>query len=297
MKVAFVLAALLTALVLAACGGDAAPREDATIVSQPTPSQAGLNGEAEDTTAAPATEETDRERTPAPGSVATDREALVTLYNATDGPNWKDSENWLSDAPLGEWAGVGTYDSGRVNSLLLGGHGLRGEIPPELENLDNLHTLDLSNNQLSGEIPPELANINPGVFDLSNNQLSGEITLSFYALWNTRELDLSNNQLSGAISIDVANFTGYQLESLNLSGNQLSGEIPPELGNYEVLEFLDLSGNQLGGEIPSHLGDLASLTSLDLSDNQLSGGGAVRVGRPCCQHGKAESPRERVERV
>ena len=29
-----------------------------------------------------------------------DRAALVALYNATGGPNWVNSENWLSDAPL-----------------------------------------------------------------------------------------------------------------------------------------------------------------------------------------------------
>ena len=35
-----------------------------------------------------------------------DRAALVALYNATDGPNWVDNTNWLTDAPLGEWYGV-----------------------------------------------------------------------------------------------------------------------------------------------------------------------------------------------
>ncbi len=38
----------------------------------------------------------------ASGSAETDREALVALYNATDGENWPYSENWLSDAPLDE---------------------------------------------------------------------------------------------------------------------------------------------------------------------------------------------------
>ena len=37
-----------------------------------------------------------------------DRAALVALYNATDGPNWVDNTNWLTDAPLGEWYGVST---------------------------------------------------------------------------------------------------------------------------------------------------------------------------------------------
>lgn len=32
--------------------------------------------------------------------VASDRAALVALYNATDGANWDDNDDWLSDEPL-----------------------------------------------------------------------------------------------------------------------------------------------------------------------------------------------------
>ena len=32
-----------------------------------------------------------------------DREILVALYNATDGPNFGSADNWLTDAPLGSW--------------------------------------------------------------------------------------------------------------------------------------------------------------------------------------------------
>ena len=37
-----------------------------------------------------------------------DRAVLTALYNATNGENWHHSDNWLSDLPLGEWAGVDT---------------------------------------------------------------------------------------------------------------------------------------------------------------------------------------------
>ena len=46
------------------------------------------------------------------GSIASDREALVVLYHATDGPNWTNSTNWLSGSPLGEWYGVTTDADG-----------------------------------------------------------------------------------------------------------------------------------------------------------------------------------------
>ena len=53
----------------------------------------------------------------------TDRASLTALYNATDGPNWGDNTNWLTDAPLSEWAGVSdfSFDSECVTSLRLSG--------------------------------------------------------------------------------------------------------------------------------------------------------------------------------
>ena len=47
--------------------------------------------------------------------------------------DWDDSENWLSDAPLGEWEGVTTNDDGRVTELDLEPNGLSGCVPSSLE--------------------------------------------------------------------------------------------------------------------------------------------------------------------
>ena len=48
-----------------------------------------------------------------------DRAVLVALYHATDGLYWHFSTNWLSDRPLGEWYGVTTDRTGRVEALHL----------------------------------------------------------------------------------------------------------------------------------------------------------------------------------
>ena len=203
-------------------------------------------------------------------SLETDREALVALYNAADGPNWSNNTNWLSDEPSGEWHGVGTDLIGRVLRLFLDDHQLSGEIPAELGNLANLETLGLSGNQLSGEIPPELGNLaNLERLWLSGNQLSGEIPAELSNLSNLEFLDLRSNQLSGEIPPELGNLAN--LEGLYLNDNQLSGEIPPELGNLANLETLWLQENQLSGEIPPELGNLANLETLDLDGNQLSG--------------------------
>ena len=93
-------------------------------------------------------------------SAKTDREALIALYNATGGPNWKANYNWLSDVPITGWSGVTTDGSrNRVTSLDLRNNELSGEIPSELGNLASLTELDLSQNELTGEIPSELGNL------------------------------------------------------------------------------------------------------------------------------------------
>ena len=167
-------------------------------------------------------------------SPETDREALVALYNSTDGPNWNFNDNWLIDAPLGQWHGVTTDNNGRVIELRLNENQLSGEIPPELGNLANLTVLSLIWNQLSGEIPPELGN-----------------------LANLTVLSLIWNQLSGEIPPELGNLAN--LTVLSLSWNQLSEEIPPELGNLASLTVLSLSWNQLSEEIPTELGNLVTV--------------------------------------
>ena len=41
-----------------------------------------------------------------------DRDVLIELYHATDGPNWNYSKNWLTDLPVENWIGVSTDRTG-----------------------------------------------------------------------------------------------------------------------------------------------------------------------------------------
>ena len=77
-----------------------------------------------------------------------DRAALVALYNATGGRNWRRSDNWLTDAPLDEWYGVRTDSRGRVDDLKLRENNLTGSIPPEFGRLSRMTTLQLWGNQI-----------------------------------------------------------------------------------------------------------------------------------------------------
>ena len=210
---------------------------------------------------------------------SSDRDLLVALYDATNGANWANAENWLTDAPLGEWHGVHTEAAGRVVGLDLGRNNLTGSIPRELGSLTSLESLWLSGNRLSGSIPHELGALANLVWmRLDRNSLSGPVPpeLGNLAISPTRQLEtlsLYGNALTGPIPPELGNLAN--LERLWLSGRSLgsglTGSIPPELGNLTRLTDLSLYGNALTGSIPPELGDLASLVSLNLRNNRLAG--------------------------
>ena len=196
-------------------------------------------------------------------------EALVALYDSTNGPGWGRQAGWLvTDTPC-TWYGV-TCQAGHVQWLDLSHNQLSGAIPACLGNLANLTLLDLSFNQLSGAIPPELGNlVSLGALHLGYNQLSGAIPPELGNLVSLGLLHMGYNQLSGAIPHELGNLAN--LRELCLGGNRLSDAIPPELGNLANLQVLCLGGNRLSGAIPPELGNLAELQGLFLNDNPLSG--------------------------
>ena len=204
-----------------------------------------------------------------------DRAALVALYNATDGPNWAKSENWLTDAPLRNWYGVDTDADGRVVRLDLrkspwAPQGLWGPIPPEIGNLTHLTTLDLSGNiGLSGPIPPEFGNLtNLTEFSFSWTELTS-LPSTVGRLARLERLEAQKSRLTGPIPPELGNLAN--LATLDLQRNRLSGPIPPELGNLTRLARLDLWLNHLSGPIPAELGNLVNLKHLVLAENNLTG--------------------------
>ena len=164
------------------------------------------------------------------------RRALVALYRATGGENWKNSANWLSDEPVENWHGVTAAAAGSMTSGTAGG---AAGISTRASAAGS--ALNLPDNGLSGTIPPEVGD-----------------------LVHLRELDLSNNGLTGSIPPELGKL--FRLELLDLSGNRLSGPLPAELGNLVVLKSLQLQDNaELSGPLPLSFSGLSTLETLDLS--------------------------------
>jgi len=226
------------------------------------------------------------------GVPASERDALIAFYENTNGDNWNNNSNWLSDRPINEWHGV-TVENGHVTELSLLKNNLIGKFPEDLGKLSRLNTLDLRINGLTGSIPKELSNITSlKTLTLYSNKLTGSIPSELSKLSNLESLILNSNELSGTIPPELGNLSNLKfleisanelitgsipselsnlnnLEELYLAHNKLIGSIPPELGNLSSLKILYLAINELTGTIPSEIGNLSSLEVLRLSNNKL----------------------------
>ena len=229
----------------------------------------------------------------------TDRAALVALYNATDGDNWTNNTNWLSDLPIGDWFGITTNADGRVTAVELSDNLLDNTLPNEIGDLSELRTLDLWRNRhegdngsyasglahsdvgwdggLGGAIPSSIGNLSKlEKLNLGINFFTGSIPTSLGNLVNLRELALYWNDLSGSIPSALGNLTS--LRELWLFNNQLSGSIPSELAQLGRLEKFSVSHNTLTGSIPAQLGNLTTLVDFFVNSNALSGAIPTSLG-------------------
>jgi hypothetical protein len=226
------------------------------------------------------------------GLPQTECEALVALYEATDGDNWTSNTGWLTTGTPCDWYGV-TCSADSVSEISLNKNNLTGALPAEIGDLTNLTELYLYGNGITS-LPSQigtlsaLEQLNLGHAWLGGNNLTtlpstigdleslwnlslcdNQLTSLPSSFWNLTELwylYLSDNQLD-TLSSGIGNFP--HLRHLSLYNNQLT-TLPGEIGTLNNLAQLSLSGNQLTS-MPTEIGNLTALTSLTLFDNPLSG--------------------------
>lgn len=204
---------------------------------------------------------------------AAQRQALIDLYNATNGAAWRDNTGWLGAAGTEcSWYGV-TCDGGQQTTVIylrLSNNNLVGTLPDSIGDLTTLQELKMGWNSLSGPIPEEVGNLASLTrLELTSNQLTGDIPGTLADLSALQYLLLNSNKLDGALPAWLGGLTA--LRFIDLASNQLSEPIPAELGNLENLTYLNLSWNPLGGTIPASFGALTSLSSVVLNGDQLTG--------------------------
>jgi len=218
---------------------------------------------------------------------------VVSFYNSTNGEDWINNNNWLSDKPLNDWYGLTVNDSniikieikrnnltgslpenfGRLNKLTnldLSDNNISGYIPVSFNDLKNLDSVDISHNNFSGSIENIINNNKLILLNLSHNEFKGDIPKEVGKLNRLEVLNFSNNNFINKIPSEI--FKLNKLTVLNLQGNGLTGTIPRQIGQLRQLKILDLSRNKLIGEIPKEVGKLINLKDrLAINHNQLNG--------------------------
>lgn len=201
---------------------------------------------------------------------AAERQALLDLYDNTDGANWTKKANWNGAAGTEcTWQGVacsGASGSEHVTALTLNAANLNGSLPASLSNLRELTSLNLfQNGLLTGSIAPIGALTQLVTVSLGQSGLSGPIP-PLTDLAQLEDFEVRGAKLTGSTP-DLGGLT--KLKSFNVSGNQLDGQIGP-LAGATALESFTVQNNQLTGPIPDLRG-LASLKTFWVNNNKLTG--------------------------
>lgn len=228
-----------------------------------------------------------------------ERQALINLYNSTNGDGWTDNSNWCGGTCPGAgipsfntvgseclWQGITcNADQTHVIAVALPSNNLTGTLP-NLSALISLQYFAVGSNRLSGSIPALVALTQLQTFYANNNQLIGFIP-SLAALSALGDFSVEYNNLSGAVPSLPASLYAFAATENQLTGaipdlsalaslrafevghNQLSGPIPTLSGCPELLVF-SVDHNQLTGS-PPILSASGKLHHVDFGDNKLSG--------------------------
>ncbi|KAM1170947.1 hypothetical protein ACFX15_020807 [Malus domestica] len=98
-----------------------------------------------------------------------------------------------------EWVNCSSTAPPRITKIDLSGQNVKGEIPVELKNLQELTELWLGGNYLTGQFPDISNLINLKILHLENNKLSGSLPSYLASLPSLQELYIQNNSFSGEI--------------------------------------------------------------------------------------------------
>jgi|GEM_PF-645289 len=204
-----------------------------------------------------------------------ERNALIALYDTTNGPGWGNSTNWKG-APGTEctWSRI-TCDAAQTTVLEvdMAYNSLSGPIPPELSALTNLQFLSFKSNAMTGTLPSslgQLTNLKYFACDAGDGtgQVTGPIPASFANLTKLETLDLVGERLDGSVPGFLVTFPN--LKNLLIAGNRFTGTLPAGLFTKTSLVKLDLRYTSFSGTLPSSV-DLPNLEELTLGNGKFTG--------------------------
>ncbi len=164
------------------------------------------------------------------------KQALMKIYDAMDGPNWKIEKKWDLSKDLNSWQGV-RWNNGNLWLTFNGDFGLKGQFPDCFDDLSSCVYFWVQDEPgVTGTLPPSFASL---------KRLS-LLLICFTSMTSLPDL-----------------FSGIPLEHTCIGGNELmTGPIPESLGESDgylsdskAIDgihdcYLDIGGNGFTGDLP-----------------------------------------------
>ncbi|CAA7058322.1 unnamed protein product [Microthlaspi erraticum] len=135
-------------------------------------------------------------------SVTTDRNDVSVLDGIrlmSPDSDWANEGGDPCFPVLWSWVSCSSTSPPRVTKIALSRKSLRGEILPEINQMEALTELWLDGNGLTGILPDMSKLVNLKIMHLENNQLSGSLPGYLVHLPNLQELFIENNSFRGTI--------------------------------------------------------------------------------------------------
>jgi len=202
---------------------------------------------------------------------AEERQALLDIYQSTNGDGWLFRDGW--NGPAGtecSWLFV-TCDAADAHVTGLDfltyrlTNGLAGPLPPSLANLTHLEVLSVRNNAITAPLPDFSALAALQVLDISYTATFGPLP----PIASLRHLRLFN-AARGGFTGPIPSLAGLaELTEFYAWDNQLSGPLP-SLEGLASLQVFQVQQNRLSGTIPP-LAGLAALVDFSVYENELTG--------------------------
>ncbi|GKT27351.1 Cyst wall protein type 2 [Aduncisulcus paluster] len=137
-----------------------------------------------------------------------EREALESFYNLAGGPDWTQSDGWMTDLPIcgddvtDPWFGIECTSDGHVAYLVLNNNNLSGKITSEIYKLEFLRSLYLNDNFLTDTIPEAICDLSNLMYlQLTHNYFIGSIPECTCGMDQLKYFYVNNNGLTGNIPL------------------------------------------------------------------------------------------------
>ena len=147
-----------------------------------------------------------------------ERDALLKLFQVTNGPQWTSNRTWNTSTSACDWSGVHCDKHGAVSGLHLIANNMNGYLPAALSNLTQLRTFYIVDQPL----------------------LSGTLPCQYGSWGSIFEFYVSNTSISGSLPPEYANWTS-SIRGFGLFDSPLIGTLPREYSAWKSLVELSVT--------------------------------------------------------